>query len=134
MWLTGLKAPTNTSALAYTHWKKEEAANFPVIMYTNYVLSQTGNSLSPYEDQLHRVYFTPAGPSCGGKLRQRHETGPPHDLQSRHTTEGSGLPSSRVLQPIRTPQLIFRAKNPKCARHGFPTSCSTATERKTGGF
>ena len=33
MWLTGLKAPTNTSALAYTHWKKEEAANFPVTTF-----------------------------------------------------------------------------------------------------
>ena len=46
------------------------------------------------------------------------------------STEGSGLPIMRALQPIRTSKLISRAKNPKRGRHIFPTSQGTARERR----
>lgn len=38
------------------------------------------------------------------------------------------------VQPIRTIQLIFRAKNPKCGHHVFLAIQSMTMERKTGLF
>ena len=44
-------------------------------------------------------------------------------------TEGSGLPITQHLEPIRTPQL-FRAKNSNSGRHVILVSPSLARERK----
>ena len=54
------------------------------------------------------------------------------DCMSVHPTEGSQLPITKQLQPIRTSHLIFCAKNPNSGRHVFFTTYSIATEQQTG--
>lgn len=51
------------------------------------------------------------------------------DISGRVRTEGSGLPITRALQPVRTSQSVFHAKTPNSGRHVFLTSWSLPRER-----
>ena len=51
-----------------------------------------------------------------------------------HVKSFPGCQSSEKLHPIRASRLIFRAIKPELWRPCFPTRCTTAAKRKTGGL